>query len=78
MPGIVSLDPASERTKLRVRFNANQTSLEAIANQLDEWGDEVTDWERLEWEHPWTGTIWKYYLGKDIPQPDRYAHQGQT
>lgn len=48
MPGIVRLDPASERQELRVTFNANQTSVEAIVARLEEWGDEVKNWKPVE------------------------------
>lgn len=48
MSGIVRLDPASERQALRVTFNADQTSPEAIVARLEAWGEEVTSWEMLE------------------------------
>lgn len=48
MPGIVRLDPASERQELRVTFNADQTSATAIVARLEAWGEEVTSWEILE------------------------------
>ena len=44
LPGVVRLDPASERSELTVTFNADQTSAEVIVAQLEEWGEEVTDW----------------------------------
>lgn len=45
LPGIVSIDPASERQTLVVVFNADQTSPEAIVARLQQGGDEVTGWE---------------------------------
>lgn len=45
MPGIVSIDPASEQQTLVVVFNADQTSPEAIVKRLAGGGDEVTSWE---------------------------------
>lgn len=47
MPGIVRLDPASERQEVVVTFNADQTSLEMIVARLEEWGEEVTSWRIL-------------------------------
>ncbi len=48
MPGVVRLDPASEVNELLVTFNADQTSPEAIVTRLEEWGDEVKNWEIVE------------------------------
>lgn len=48
MPGIVRLDPASERNELLVAFNADQTSPEAIVARLAQGGDKVTDWKIVE------------------------------
>lgn len=47
IPGIVSLDPASEQHELVVTFNANQTSLETIVARLEERDEEVTSWRIL-------------------------------
>ncbi len=48
MPGIVSLDPGSERSELVVTFNVGQTTPEAIVAQLERGGEEVTSWMILE------------------------------
>ncbi|MCQ3979708.1 MAG: hypothetical protein DPW09_40330 [Anaerolineae bacterium] len=47
MPGIVRLDPASERQELVVTFNADQTSLETMVARLEERGEAVTSWRIL-------------------------------